>query len=60
MIQWLLKVAVLFIVLTSIIAIGKALKSDNDLENRIFSRSFNPAHPLPDNHFTSKKHFRQS
>jgi len=60
MIQWLLKVAVLFVVLTSIIAIGKALKSDNDLENKIFSSSFNRANPLQDNHFTNVKHFHQS
>lgn len=60
MIQWLLKVAILFIVLTSIIAIGKALKSDKGLENRIFSSSFNHANPLQDNHFTNKKHFYQS
>lgn len=59
MIQWLLKVAVLFIVLTLIIALGKALKSDKDLENRIFSSISHHANPLLDIHFTNKKHFHQ-
>lgn len=59
MIQWLLKVAVLFIVLTLIIALGKALKSDKDLENRIFSSISYHANPLLDIYFTNKKHFHQ-
>lgn len=59
MIQWLLKVAVLFIVLTLIIALGKALKSDKDLENRIFSSFSDHANPILDIYFINKKYIHQ-
>jgi hypothetical protein len=41
MIRWLIKVIVLFIILTSIIAIGNELKSDSELESKIFSGDYN-------------------
>ncbi|PSJ16274.1 hypothetical protein C7H79_14275 [Nitrosomonas supralitoralis] len=59
MIRWLLKVAVLFIILTLIIAIGRALKADKDLEKRILSNFSYHGNLLSDIHFVNKKHFHQ-